>query len=368
MSPRTFCKVFWMMTAGALATVAVFNFLLDPHGNFDVGLVKPYFTSTHISKALAVREYLNPPDLLILGSSRVMFLGGDFLRESYGWSTFNGGVQEGKPADAIAMYRYVADTSGSPKRVLLAVETEMLQAGFRDSPTIYPSPLWSYYISPCAHRLTLEQHIHPFFELFSLEQSIDSLRLVRRELFPERQPELQSITLPDGTMAFPVAERKIQAGQYDLQAAVQHDAWTFTQYHTWNAELSVERQADLEAFLSLVRQQGGELYVFLPPYHPAVLDALCQHPTFRVAYVNTRQYLAQLQSTYGFVFRDLTDILAIGGDPNQFYDGIHPRPENARLIMKALFNGEDLAVDATEPIACVQTLQSEGAAALNANE
>lgn len=90
-----------------------------------------------------------------------------------------------------------------------------------------------------------------------------------------------------------------------------------------------------EATLAYLNDIGVRPVLVGMPVHPQVIAAL-RLGGWQQRHDRFVAYLAALRDQYEFDFVDLTDIASFGGDPEDFYDGVHIKTANSRRIIDLL--------------------------------
>ena len=110
-------RSFWFVLALVLVTALVMggvlalNVIADPYGSVGTHFFPTVTTSDRTVKADQIEQLKEPPELVVLGSSRSMRYEPSYLEEKTGLSTFNAGVNGiGGTADAWAMSQFIHDT------------------------------------------------------------------------------------------------------------------------------------------------------------------------------------------------------------------------------------------------------------------
>ena len=80
--------------------------------------------------------------------------------------------------------------------------------------------------------------------------------------------------------------------------------------------------------LKLLNDHGTTPLIVLMPVHPQVLSVMRAHG-WQQSRGKLLDYLLALQRDYSLAILDLTEIASFGGDPAEFYDGVHITKENA---------------------------------------
>ena len=97
-----------LVTALVMGAVLALNVVADPYGSVGTHLFPTVTTSDRTVKADRIEALKQPPELVVLGSSRSMRYEPSYLEKKTGLKTFNAGVNGiGGTADAWAMTQFI---------------------------------------------------------------------------------------------------------------------------------------------------------------------------------------------------------------------------------------------------------------------
>ena len=103
-----FVLVLVLVTALVMGAVLALNVVADPYGSVGTHLFPTVTTSDRTVKADSIEALKEPPELVVLGSSRSMRYEPSYLEKKTGLRTFNAGVNGiGGTADAWAMTQFI---------------------------------------------------------------------------------------------------------------------------------------------------------------------------------------------------------------------------------------------------------------------
>ncbi|MBI2890667.1 MAG: hypothetical protein HYY13_07765 [Nitrospirae bacterium] len=299
------------LSLGGLVSIALLNLLVDPEGSYGTGWVRPLVWSARDEK----RELLlgmaeSPPTCLILGSSRTMKLEPDVIRTAVGGRVFNASIEEARAGDFLPTLDFVRRRLGAQIRwLIVGVDPTTFEQGKSD-----PFRVVSH---------TVNYH-----------HAIMSLRSITYAL--TRYPESAIGFNKDGFLVYKKDDADLQAGVFDLEAKLRDSISWYVPRHGNDRGLSSQALDTFEVFVKEVRARGIELAVYEPPYHPRMIEALRSRSHYPELHEALTRELERLASLYDFRMFDFSEIEAFGGRPDWFYDAIHPRIENNRLILARL--------------------------------
>jgi len=323
----------------ALVCIAALNIYVNPFRLYWSMRFDAAATNLRLQKYELAQRMQPPPQTVILGSSRVMAMDPADIERYLPGPCFNFGMQAGAAEDYYAALLSLTEGAGLPIRnVVLGIDLEAFNPS---APTIYESryfPEFSRYLihTPLARARLSDQ----LGLLMSMQQTDESLNVLRRAFRRELDVELVSIE-PNGKAIQIAREQAIAAGTFDLQRII---ASRVRKYPSRSLRLGGYKRVDpvrllyLDDLLNYCDEHGIRVYAFITPYHPRLWDVLDQLP--EAAILNDVK--AQVQehlAAHGVELHDFSHIVSFGGDPQQFYDEIHMRPDNIHRVVEALFGG-----------------------------
>jgi len=318
-----FLFVLALAAFAVMAAVGTLNTLADPYGMIGLKLLPSATTSDRTIKADAIEALKQPPQLVVLGSSRSMRYQPSYLEEKTGLRTFNAGVNGiGGTADAWAMTNFIADTwpDSQPKYFwLLDVESFV---PFKVQGRTANEPRLAQYVGEASARHSVRALARAVAQnrttLFSWVTAKDSLRvIVNRDQAKVKASKYRDTFLPDGMLRQRLWTEKEWAKRFPKSVKRYGDL-----YRNAYKELDPEAQSYFERTLKLMNDQGATPLIVLTPINPKLLKVLGPLG-WPERHQQVLDYVASLQGTYDFVFVDNTDITNFGADPQQFYDGVH---------------------------------------------
>ncbi|MGE5672989.1 MAG: hypothetical protein ACM3XM_03760 [Mycobacterium leprae] len=330
-SPRRFVVTFLAAFLVSSLLLAGFNFTVNPLGYYPPHLVQPLSYGDQLIK-LDLMKQAKAPDLVILGSSRTMKLSPADVTDLTGWTAFNGGVSSSRPEEWYAMLSHALnDLHWHPKALVLGVDAETLFYHGDPNDDLLSSPDLRKYLPL---QMWAGSLLNRTKLLISYDQTLLSKKALGLAMEPNQQPK--AITFEsNGLLHYVGWEKAVQDGTYQLGYEV--NIKDYQRRYAATADFDAQRQSLFERTLDLAARNQIQVYLFLTPFHPGVLAAMQQDPDFNRVRSAVLPYLQGMTEKYpGVTFTDLTDIHSFGGDPNNFFDGVHYRQENARLILARL--------------------------------
>jgi hypothetical protein len=275
------------------------------------------------------------PDVIVLGTSRTLNFHSDLFP---GKRLLNSGVFSGTLADLLGLYEHVRQRKLRPSLVVLGIDPWMLNADAYDARTVglkdmidsMQARLGVHIYKPPT--IVQREKLQTLFSPGYFQEAILDVMTGRKRAkwYVTNQPINAEYTrLPDGSFTYSAAERSSDSAAV-LKRAIKYVQPPIFQIAE-NAPLSRENLLAIDKLVDLVRKDGSEVWLYLPPYHPYVYDHLARRPEYRiidsgeaaVREMAGRKGIPVLGSfnphRYGFVNTD-------------FYDGHHVREAGVARI------------------------------------
>ena len=328
-----------LLTAFALACLAVLALggCAMPHSRTatDPDLVIP---TDRIYKADLIDKLAKPPQLIFFGGSRSMRFDPAYAQKLTGLRGFNLALTNGKPEDAWAFANWL----------------------LQRSPTTRLRWVWGMQESTFGNRdldsgLLQDARLSQFFPESLLDEQGKDLpkaksQVPRHTILDERR------YAPDGLMLWNVYDERRQNGRTTALSVRLYIKFMKEKLAAEQAAGAAAREAAgagdsaspsaqptprppsrarmyFEKTIKLLNDHGTTPLIMLMPAHPKALRAL---PNWQKGREHTLAYLASLQKKYDLAVLDLTDISSFGGDPDEFYDGVHITKVNGDLAIKKM--------------------------------
>lgn len=336
--PRGFLIAFSLTLLVLFASVATFNWIVDPFAQYGSGQFAPVVRTSRGEKLRLMEEY-GAPDGLILGSSRVMKLEPEYLSQKTGLSFFNAGVYYGRPEDYLALLRaYHAEFDRWPKSVVVGIDVDaFVEDPGPDARLIRDERLRSQ----IPELLTLDDRARRYRELLSWQQTTSALRSVLRGDEMRREASEEESFQQDGKIVYHRREAELSRGEYDLASACEYTQNEYRRLFQHYARLSPMRVKAWQEFTDTCRTEGIELVAFITPWREETLASVQSTGVFAARHVDVTSLLEETLPPFGRLV-DLTDIESFGGDPELFVDGVHPLEPNTRRMIDTLFSDPTL--------------------------
>lgn len=342
---RGFVAVALVVAVGVVGAVVAVNAVVDPYATLGTNVVAPAVWTDRGEK-IDLHEALDePPEIVILGSSRAMKLEPAYLRRRTGRTAFNFAVSDGKAPDAFAVASYAHERAGGAHQDflwLLDLET------FADDPVdprLLATDALAAYLPPGARLKGKAEDVAWLLSWTTLRDSLRALdhEIEAREAAADARGERRAPKpefAADGFRRWDAHDRRAEQGRSFADAlAASVEVYTRTYGERFRG-LSALAEEYVERALASMQDWGVRPVLVLTPMHPrlrAKLAALgCEERRGEVV-----AYLESLQEEYDFVLLDMTELDAFGGSPAAFYDGVHMKVANTRRLIDAALAGSD---------------------------
>lgn len=340
----------WLLGLVALSMLAIIglNWFIDPTGVTgrttrwqvaDNSVVR----SAKLDLYEAALERGEAPEVVLLGSSRTMKFRPELVERLTGDRAFNAAVSGGVPQDAWLFTQLLAErqADGFPHLVWGldpdAFRDKQLRDGLSTDPRMARFVPWS-------ERLAIRvASLGALTELQTLEATVDSLRAGgRTDRFEGER------FAPDGFQLF---SREWEEREVLRNRAIRRQTTNYANFvfgrDAWDG-VEAEPLDEFRRVVRLANRHGDVPTVFITPYHPIAEAQLAEHDLAgRRAEVLERLRRLQAEEELRFALVDLSELDSFGGDPDQFYDGVHMTPENTDRVLRLLDRSGLLAAPAS---------------------
>ncbi|HEY7115728.1 MAG TPA: hypothetical protein VH475_04025 [Tepidisphaeraceae bacterium] len=290
------------------------------------------------------RHERGKPEVLVMGSSRMMQVQPPYVEALTGHRTFNWGVSAAGPLDWLTQLRYALDSGIKPRLIIVGVDEFALGGNLI---------LNRFEIQNAAHwglfrRMPFPENLSTLanaVEQVRLESTWESLKILANPPVARKRSmkRVSYLLLGDGYLIYRDRVVAKAAGTYDLAQSIRQ------QSVDWRLRLDqvadplevlrpAERNIELfEQFLDLARSNGIEVRVAMLPLHPYYVS-LTLTPAMKRIRTDASAILARVCAERGFRYRDFTSLDSFGGSADEFWDGAHQTPENLRRMINTLFD------------------------------
>ena len=319
-----------VITALVMGGVMALNVIADPYGSVGTHYFPTVTTSDRTVKADRIEALKEPPELVVLGSSRSMRFEPSYLEKKTGLSTFNAGVNGiGGTADAWAMTQFIHDTwpESDPEYLwLLDVESFVpFEIGARTA----NEPRMAQYVGQASVGKGPREFARAVWQnrstLFSLDTAWDSARLVLyRKEAKDSQSKYQKQILADGVLK----PRKWSEKEWKRRWPNSIERYSAIHKNVYK-KLDPTAQEYFEKTLAFMNEQGKTPVVVLTPVNPKLRKILAPLG-WDERHEEVVAYVESLHGEYDFVFIDMTDPSVFDFNKKEWYDGVHMTTVNTR--------------------------------------
>ena len=347
-------RAFWFVAALLLVTVLAvgvvlaLNVVADPYGSVGTHFFPTITASDRTAKADRIEALKQPPQLVVLGSSRSMRYEPSYLQKKTGLRTFNAGVTGiGGTSDAWAMSRFIHEVwPDSRPAYLWLVDVESF-VPFKVQGKTASEPRIAKYVGAATASEGPAELARAIWQNrtteFSLDTARESVRLiVNRDKARTSRNSYQKKILADGVLKPVKRTLKSWNIAYPRSAKRYGDL-----YRNVYKTLDPAAQAYFEKTLAFMNKQGATPILALTPLDPKLRKIIGPLGWDR-RHEQVVEYIDSLHAKYRFVFIDITDPRIFHADPDEFLDGVHMTPVNTRKAIDYILKMTG-GVPATKP-------------------
>lgn len=317
-----------------LLIIGLTNFIVNPFANYPPTYIRPLVQQSRPAKVELLESQNPAPDGLILGSSRVLTLKPSQIEAVTRTRFLNLGVNSGAAEDFIAFIGLYQEQFGRyPKQIVIGLDIQSFSVN---------RPIDARFLSNQALRPFAAEYIgwsdilEQYKGILSDSQLISSLRSLTHWI-SGKYPASKTSWNEDGTIAYLSIEKSLQNGAFDLEKEIAKTKHRHLGRFSQFDRLSEPRLKIIDKILQLAERENIELFLFISPLHPELLQELRVHTKYDERKQQLLERLSVMESRYGFSCLDLSEISSFGGTPDGFIDGIHyVEPNSSKIIAKLL--------------------------------
>jgi len=337
--PRIFTIAFITIAAGSLAAIAGLNYLVNPLNYYQTDGFVPLVQTTREEKVARLIEMRQPPDGIILGSSRVLKFEPNYLSERTGRSFYNAGVTHAHAEDHVAMLRFFRERFAQwPAVIIIGIDEFAFSASEPVDRDLVATPQLACQLPAF---LSLSDRLQPFRSLIEWQQTKLSIRSLKQRFLSQSSPEKIETIQPDGRIVYHQREQQIADGAYDFQSAINYNIQEYSQIVSRYHAICPQRVRTLSDTLTQCADSGSTIIIFFTPLHPILHRHLATDPSFQKRNAELRLAIGQIASFTKSTVHDFTDPKSFNGDEREFVDGIHPLEFNTRKMVDAMLSTEN---------------------------
>lgn len=342
-----------LMFLPIIITIPVVNFYVDPACLFRTGYIsgmaeilaeeRNVENISNYDERLLQQEYINllseRKEIIVLGSSRALEINSKLVGEK---SFFNSAVSGASLEDYMAIYAIYRSKRLIPSKVILGVDPWIFNKynGQKRWESI------SDYYYNMGKELgcdgSKKKKRSKFMQLISLEYfqaSVDAIVKARsnNEYFAtDKTSSSNTIKLWDGSLVYGVEYRNRPQNvvEEDARAFVKGSVYGMTNYYKMDSSY-IEK---FEKFVNLMKEDGVEVLIYLPPYHPSVYGFLIGSEKHKII-VEIEEYLTNFANDEGLQvvgsYNPLNESQHYNLTSVYFHDGMHPKSEALKIIFSS---------------------------------
>lgn len=312
----------------ALAPIGVSLIMMSPSPGDRIDLTRPGATPPPLPEAAVVdsdRSYKldlieamdRAPRLLIFGGSRATRFDPAYFEKVTGLRSFNAAFPVGRPSDAWAITHYCLQRHPGVKlRCFWAIQPSLFQDRQMD-PGLVQDPRLSRAFD---------------------QETIDAAAAAQIATMGEDKPALWTAPgyAADGRLIYNYYDYLEDRGR-TLETAIRQWVSLMNSRRPEKPYESDRWRSNQRYFartLALLNSIGVRPVIVIMPTHPWAIELLGEK-RWREQRQRLLDSLAEMAKLHDFALLDYTRIESFGGDPDDFYDGVHVKAENARRIVDA---------------------------------
>lgn len=330
------------------------NYFIDPahifSSRFEEGVARHLLNGMNVTNVynyderLLQKHYIeglnNEPEVVVLGSSRIMLIGSSFFP---GNRLVNNGVSGGQIEDMMAIFNLYLKKDFMPKKVVLGLDPWMLNDNNGDMRWL---SLKDDYLD-MARKLHVEVPDSlptsgkntKYGELVSLDYFQHSVRTALKFGANRYSPTRQSVNdglgytrLTDGSICYDKQYRGRTSAEIELTVNSYIGLKPIYLLGSFS-HLSGREIEQLEKFIDFLVEKRIEVILFLAPYHPKVYNFLLSDAQYKLLSGSEGYFKALATRKKLDIFGSFApDKYKLDG--SYFYDGMHFKEEAIPLILK----------------------------------
>ena len=272
-----------------------------------------------------------PPDIVVLGGSRILNAQAEFFQEPWSKKMLNVGVTAGTMRDYVALWEIIEQQGFHPKVVFVCVEEQSLNSASQNDHYL---SIYEYYTAFYAQGISLRPKLQGLTaslkDLLSFETTFASLKLLLASEARNAGGRLMSRThydkrLPVRTHSFSMLYPATEEETSSEIAAAQGRANGMGEvrvFERWN-RTDTQGYDHLRALLRRITHAGAKPVLVGMPYHPEAYRTLRQTP---IPYANMLYFVEALKKialSESIFFYDAIETHHNNFVPSDFLDGVH---------------------------------------------
>ena len=358
-SPRAFLMgVCGTFVFGVLVLFA-FSVYVNPWGDFGkTGFHRLY------NARLAKADYIDGlapaelPEIVVMGSSNTMRFRPATISRLMGKSAFNFGVFWGRAEDFRCItHHFVDDLQHKPKLVIVGIDTWSFAPAMNEHPVFpgirrrllnapqlsqhlpgvgWTKRAWANFIDSLSG-----QQLALSWKLFwdDRHERTEAPRLASSEWFETDGTRVRYFW--EGNEVFEAVETGAYSITEDIRRSIRESSQSSVrfvdQFPMYNFDRMDQTKIDyMVETLDVCQRESIQVVFVINPVHPLLYQQLIAHTRHPQHLEELKTMLIQFRRDYSVVsgIIDASDITTLGGDPDGFFDPMHPATRNCDLILE----------------------------------
>ncbi len=337
-SSRRFAAIFSGISILGVVAIVALNVLVDAHGVHMTGWFRPVVANHRLQKEFLLRQLEVPVDLLVLGSSRAIAVDPAALEELTGYAGFNAAVGSAETQDYLAWLNLFIEVNGGPPRMIVLGIDEV---AFSNSRPVAEAFNGSDALLATLPEIGKAQSFLPIDEHdLGWSRTWDSLRAIYFTVvgYPPENERFDA----NGLGHYIAKEVAAEAGSLDRESGIAESLTDYRHRFESYSAISQDRVAYFDRFMDLIAEHDIQVVAFLTPMHPDFLGRIEAETVAGERKAEVRNLLRQRFAARGWVLHEATQPGDYGGEPDNFYDGVHLRPAEMTLLLQSIFQARRL--------------------------
>jgi hypothetical protein len=324
-----FISVYILTTALALAAAITVNVLGNASNIFPSPIVPAQ--SERAWKTRKIDQLVadgHAPQIVIMGSSRVLRIEPSHVSAVTGKTTFNYGVYEGTPIDFAAQLAYLSKVDCRPELLIVGIDEFAFRSNFKQFDMQSLGHLGLFEEIPWR---TAVDYLWHAFRQCTLQSTVSScLRLLHLSA-PESANDVKNVFLDDGS----IDDSQNVFEPSRLPATIDSDirrGFIEGSIKTSFFQPDQRKFQQFENLLASAQRQRIDLCVVFMPLHPDY-EKRVFNQELADGRTKLHEWLQKSVEQHGGRYWNCADLAAFDGDPDQFIDSMHMTNANSRRLI-----------------------------------
>lgn len=277
------------------------------------------------------REFINSlqikPDIIALGSSRVLSIDSDFFNEKI---FINNGVSGASIEDLIAIYQMYKSKDMLPKEIILGVDPWLFNINNGQKRWLSIEKEYNEYYNFLEPNFNLGFKIFKYTQLLSpsyLQASIKNFINLKKFTPTEKKDNENTTKLKDGSISYGKVRREITIDKVNYLAKIyiQNEIYSLEQYKL----ISPEKFIEFQNLCLDILEKDIKLSFFLAPYHPLVYQKIIKD---YVIVLDVEKEITEFAINKKIKLIGSFSPLKAGVNNKDFFDAMHLQKSSVKLF------------------------------------